>query len=44
LQNGKVARAHVAEAGCDQFGVDASTNRLPRGAQQNAEHRRRLFA
>ena len=40
LQDGEVTRAHVLEAGRDQLGVDASADRLPRRAQQNAEHRR----
>jgi hypothetical protein len=44
LQDGQIARAHVSEAGADEFAVDPSTDRLPRRAQQNAEHRGRSFA
>ena len=44
LQDSEVSRAHVSEAGDDEFGVDPSADRLPRRAQQNAEHRRRSFA
>jgi len=39
LKDREVTRAHVLKAGSNQLGVDASANRLPRRAQQNAEHR-----
>ena len=44
LQHCEIARPDIIEAGGDKLAVNAGSDRLPRGSQQDAQHRRRSFA